>query len=218
MSAVPGAARAVADLARVARGFADPVSGAQRVFRALLDATARPGRIATLPDAAVAGLDAVALSPAAYAVMLALLDAETSAWLDGTTTGALDPLRFHTGVRPARSASDAAFVAVDAEHAAPSLWSRLASGTDERPQDGATLVVDVTSLHAGPALAGESSLVLRGPGIESEHRLAVGGLDARFWETRATLAPAFPRGVELVLACGERLAALPRTTRVVVEG
>jgi alpha-D-ribose 1-methylphosphonate 5-triphosphate synthase subunit PhnH len=210
--------RAVADLARVARGFNDPVSGAQRVFRGLLDATARPGRIATLPGDAIAGLDAAALSPAAYAVLLALLDAETSAWLDGMTAGALDPLRFHTGMRAARSESDAAFVAVDAEHAAPSLWSRLASGTDERPQDGATLLVDVSSLHAGRAGPGESALVLRGPGIESEHRLAVGGLDARFWAARAALAPAFPRGVDLVLACGARLAALPRTTRVAVEG
>lgn len=218
MSAVPGAARAVVDLARISRGFADPVSGAQRVFRALLDATARPGRIAALPADAIAGFGAAALSPAAYAVLLALLDAQTSAWLGGATAGALDPLRFHTGVRVAHSAPEAAFVALDAEHAAPSLWSRLASGTDERPQDGATLVVDVPSLHAGDAGRGESALVLRGPGIESVHRLAVGGLDAPFWAARAALAPAFPRGVDLVLACGARLAALPRTTRVAVEG
>ena len=48
--------------------------------------------------------------------------------------------------------------------------------------------------------------------------LAVGGLDGRFWDARVALAPAYPRGVELLLACGDRLAAVPRTTRVALEG
>lgn len=217
MTPTPHAA-AVADLARVARGFADPVLASQRVFRALLDATARPGRIAVLPADATDGLGVAGLSVAAYAALLALLDAETDVALEAGTVAARDPLRFHTGTRIAPSVSQAAFVAVDAEHAAPSLWARLGTGTDLRPQDGATLLVDVPSLHDGRAAAGEAALVLRGPGIESEHRLAVGGLDARFWDARAALAPAYPCGVELLLACGDRLAAIPRTTRVALEG
>ncbi|MFM1988683.1 MAG: alpha-D-ribose 1-methylphosphonate 5-triphosphate synthase subunit PhnH [Pseudomonadota bacterium] len=218
MNAFPVAPLAAVDPARVARGFAEPVHASQRVFRALLDATARPGRIAMLPAEVLDGLATEGLSPAAYAALLALLDAETSVWLEDRARGALDALRFHTGVRVARAASATAFVAVDAEHAAPSLWARLDAGSDERPQDGATLLVDVPSLHDGRALPGEAALVLRGPGIETEHRLAVGGLDERFWQARAALAPAYPRGVELLLACGDRLAAVPRTTRVTVEG
>lgn len=218
MNALVTEPRAAVDPARVARGFADPVAAAQRTFRALLDATARPGRIATLPAEVLDGLAVGGLSPAAYATLLALLDAETSVRLEERAAAALDALRFHTGVRVAASASAAAFVAVDAEHAAPSLWALLDTGSDERPQDGSTLLVDVPTLHLGSATPGEAALVLAGPGIETEHRLSVGGLDERFWQARAALAPAYPRGVELLLACGDRLAAVPRTTRVRVEG
>ena len=44
-------------LARMATGFADPVHGAQQTFRVLLGAMSEPGRLFTLHDAAIDGLE-----------------------------------------------------------------------------------------------------------------------------------------------------------------
>ena len=195
-------------LAEVSAGFADPVHQSQQVFRALLEAMSRPGRVQTL-----SGLQQMngPFSPALTATLLTLLDAETSAHLLPMMDGhaARGYLRFHAGVRWAE-AEAADFVVASAAEAAPSLWQRLRHGTDEAPQAGATLVVEVPSLTQGGALR------LQGPGIEHEHRLDVGGLTPAFWQERRALQPRFPLGIELILCCGDRVAALPRSTQLEV--
>jgi alpha-D-ribose 1-methylphosphonate 5-triphosphate synthase subunit PhnH len=79
-------------------------------------------------------------------------------------------------------------------------------GSDEVPEAGATLVVQAA------ALAGDAGWVLRGPGIPAQARLSVAGMAGGWTAQRRTMQAAFPRGIDVVLACGERLAALPRTT------
>lgn len=200
-------------LAQVGRGFAQPAQAAQQVFRVVLDAVARPGRIQALSSEALAGLDDAGLGAARAAVLLALLDAETTVWLDRPLheAGAPAHLRFHTGVRIVQTPDHAAFAVIDAHRTPAGLWRSLQAGTDMTPQDGATLVVEVVSFARGRTLS------LRGPGIESSQRLRVEGLEPPFWEARAELEREFPRGVELILTCGERLAAVPRTSRILLE-
>jgi alpha-D-ribose 1-methylphosphonate 5-triphosphate synthase subunit PhnH len=86
----------------------------------------------------------------------------------------------------------------------------FALGTDAYPDRSTTLVVEVD------ALADLGALTLSGPGIRGTRRLGVAGISCDFWRVRAALAPLFPRGLDLILTCGDRLAALPRTTRVEV--
>ena len=50
---------------------------------------------------------------------------------------------------------------------------------------------------------------------EALSRLAAAGLPARFRAERAALAALFPRGLDIVLACGDRVAALPRSTQII---
>lgn len=201
-------------LAEVGRGFEQPVPAAQSVFRAVLEAMSRPGRVQALDAASLAGLADAGLGRARCALLLALLDAETSVWLHPALSqaGAQAQLLFHTGVRIAAAAERAAFAVIDAAQADDSLWERLARGSDSVPQDGATLIVEVPSLARGTMLA------LRGPGVESVQRLQVGGLPASFWAARVALEREFPLGIELILSCGDSLAALPRSTRVTLEG
>jgi alpha-D-ribose 1-methylphosphonate 5-triphosphate synthase subunit PhnH len=207
-------------LATVGRAFAQPVHDAQQVFRTALAAMARPGRVLPLAGPALAALEPPpGLSPGLAALLLSLLDGETSLWLAPPLASdeTLQYLRFHCGVRVAPTPATAAFVVARAAQAGPGLWSTLDLGTDEAPQVGATLILDVRSLRA--ALPGEpGALTLSGPGIQSWHALAVPDLPAPFWHARAALEADYPRGVDLILCSGERIAALPRTTRVALAG
>ncbi len=199
--------------ADIGRGFAQPVHDAQRVFRAVLDATARPGRVQTLPAAVLDGFDSVGLGRGLCAVLLALLDAETRLWLDpGLADGtAAAHLRFHTGVRLVADQAHAAFVACTPA-AAGALWVQLNPGSDTGPQDGATLLIEVASLGHGMAID------LRGPGIQHVQRLQVEGLSEAFWRARIVAEADFPCGIDLILCSGDCIAALPRSTHLRLEG
>jgi alpha-D-ribose 1-methylphosphonate 5-triphosphate synthase subunit PhnH len=219
MSAVMGSTSAER-LATVGRGFAQPVHAAQQAFRALLEAMSRPGRIHTLPEPVLAGIEPPGMPRGLTALLLTLLDAETSVWIDPELASehGLDYLRFHTGVRTLSDAGDGAFAVGSAKRMLPAIWSALNAGTDEVPQSGATLLVEVSSLQPHGNAPAATPLQLRGPGIESMQTLAVGGLGAAFWQARAALEGEYPRGIDLILCCGDSLAAIPRTTRVTVEG
>jgi alpha-D-ribose 1-methylphosphonate 5-triphosphate synthase subunit PhnH len=72
------------------------------------------------------------------------------------------------------------------------------------------LVVEVPVLGAGAARS------WRGPGIDGQTSVAVGGLGADFWQAWAHNHALFPCGVDIVFAAGSQLLALPRS--IAVEG
>lgn len=195
----------MADTTDIRPGFGDPVIGSQRVFRAILEAMARPGRIGTAAEA----IDPPApLSIGTAALCLALADHDTPLWLapDIRNPATVGFLRFHCGCPivddPARSA-----FAIAGAASAPAL-DRLGLGEDAWPETSTTLIVQVDDI------AGDGDLILSGPGIETEHRLSVSGLRDGFWSEWSANGALFPCGVDLVLVAGARLAALPRTTAV----
>ncbi|MCK6451460.1 MAG: phosphonate C-P lyase system protein PhnH [Alphaproteobacteria bacterium] len=186
-------------------GFADPAAESQAAFRTLLDVLARPGRIAELKSAAVAGL-----SPAASSVALTLCDFETPVWLGGACAAAADWLRFHCGAPLAVDCGTARFAFAPGIADLPDL-DLFDLGSDEFPDRSTTLVLEVASLGRGAALT------LSGPGIAGTASLAVAGPSAAFWQARAALGALFPRGLDLFLTSGTQIAALPRATRVEVS-
>jgi len=182
-------------------GFADPVLDAQACFRALLNAMARPGSIH------LAGGNLVApapLCPAAAAVLLALVDGETSIFIDPAFADAADWVRFHCGVVPSADQATAAFVLAAS---LPDL-SSLACGSDEGPEDAATVIVRVSSFGDGPGFS------LTGPGLQYPTDLRVIGLPADFTARWADNHNLFPRGIDLILCAGDRLVALPRSVAI----
>lgn len=179
--------------------FADPVADAQAVFRALLDATAHPGRMITLAGR----LDPPSpLCRATAALLLTLADADTTLALPADADPARDFLAFHTGAGfgPMPQAD---FVVAQT---LPVLGD-LHDGTDEEPESGATLIVDL------PSLAGGTALRLRGPGIAETTTIDPPLADGfpRWWHENHRR---FPRGVDLVLCAGDSLIALPRSVTV----
>jgi alpha-D-ribose 1-methylphosphonate 5-triphosphate synthase subunit PhnH len=185
-------------------GFDEPVAAAQIVFRALMDALSRPGRVVSLPALMHAPRE---LEPAAAAIGLGILDGDTALWMPGDCAAAAAWLRFHTGCRIVRSVADADFILLPRGCETPDL-SQLRLGSDEAPHGSATLIVAVARLESGRGAR------LTGPGIDGEARLSIAGAPDGLLARRDEMVSAFPRGFELVLCCGDMIAALPRTTRV----
>lgn len=178
-------------------GFADAPVDAAHAFRAALTAMARPGRIARIAGAR----PPAPLSAAAGTLILTLCDPEAPVHLAG---GHDRPevrawIAFHSGA-PVVARAEAAFAVGTWEALAPLAGYR--TGTAEYPDRSATLIVEM------PALIAEGAR-LAGPGIRDSARLSLP-------DTQAFLrnAALFPLGLDFFLTCGDRLAALPRTTKV----
>ena len=178
-------------------GFTNPVLEAQSCFRAVLDAMARPGTVHALHGPADAGLD-----PATAAVLLTLCDPETPVCLQLGDAATEAWVRFHCGA-PLVDAGVAQFVVTDRLD-----WDATGFGTDDAPEGGATVILQVAALHGGPALT------LTGPGIDGRAGLNVAGLPDDFAAQWARNHAQYPRGVDVILCAGARVAALPRSVAV----
>ena len=178
-------------------GFDDPAIGSATAFRAVMEAMARPGTIRSL-----SGAQAPGLSAAASAVLLTLCDPDTGVYLaPGIDTRALrDWIAFHTGA-PLAQAALAQFAVGHWEDLQP--IDRFAPGTPDYPDRSATLIVEMPALHAdGPRLSG--------PGIRDAVTLSLPDTEAFRANHRR-----YPLGLDFVFTCGDRLAALPRSTKVI---
>lgn len=188
-------------------GFSDPVFAAQGVFRAVMDAMARPGSIRQLPALAA---PPTPLTPAGAAVALTLCDHETAIWLDPVlqaARGAVAWLGFHAGAPLARTPAEAQFAIVSAPGDCIAL-ENFSQGTQEYPDRSATLIFQIETLSGG------RKLVLKGPGIATTATIAPAPLPRHFVEQWRQNGARFPRGVDIVLAAPEGIACLPRTTRI----
>lgn len=181
-------------------GFIDPVAEAQACFRQVLRTMSSPGQIVTLTSA----VSAPPLAAATAAVLLTLVDAEVSLWLDEPLADSWDWLAFHAGVVRARDISAAAFLCATS---LPPL-AEVFAGTDAAPESGATVILQVPSLEGGP------KLTLYGPGLETPITIAPQGLPADFIAQWAQNHRLFPRGVDLLLCAGSSFFALPRSVRI----
>lgn len=177
-------------------GFANAPIDAAVAFRAALDAMSRPGMVHT-----VDGAQAPApLSCAAAVLALTLCDPDTPVWLSTSTDTAeiRDWFRFHTGA-PFVNRAEAMFVFGRWEELLPVTDFQI--GTPEYPDRSATLIVEMDEIGQGYRLTG--------PGIRNDATLTVP--DVATFQMNAAL---FPLGLDFILCAGDRLAAVPRTTKV----
>jgi alpha-D-ribose 1-methylphosphonate 5-triphosphate synthase subunit PhnH len=182
-------------------GFADPVADAQRCFRAVLQAMARPG---SLHEVGLELHPPPPLAPATAAVLLTLVDGETSLWLAPGLASTRPWIEFHCGVVCVSDLAAASFIL---SPRLPDL-TRLPMGTYETPQSAATVILQVNGLGAG------LSFRLRGPGLRTPGKLAVDGLPADFAAIWSDNHARFPCGIDLILCAGLQVAALPRSVMI----
>lgn len=178
-------------------GFDTAPQQSARAFRAALDALSRPGRIVTVAGAA----PPAPLSVAAGVLLLTLADQTTPVHLAGDRNCAVlrDWITFHCGA-PLVGPDEAVFALGDWTALQP--VGRFAIGQPEYPDRAATLIVEMPVLaNTGPRLTG--------PGIAGAAHLTLPEVAA--FQDNHTL---FPLGFDTFLTCGDRLAGLPRSTRV----
>lgn len=178
-------------------GFAEAPIQSARAFRAILEALARPGTIHRVAGA----VPPAPLSVAAGVALLTLTDPTTPLHLAGAADcgGVRDWVAFHIGA-PLVSANEADFALGSWQALQPVTRFRI--GQPDYPDRAATLIVEMDRLtNEGPALTG--------PGIELAAWLSLPET-AAFRANRAL----FPLGFDCLFTCGDRLAGLPRSTRV----
>ncbi|WP_190813268.1 phosphonate C-P lyase system protein PhnH [Saccharopolyspora pogona] len=171
----------------------------REVFRVVLDALARPGRIVQLPSDRLGGTPAVLLPMLALADLgtpVAVLD-DGAGWVDAVSAATSAPIvefdvaRFVAATRPMR----------------PEELRSACRGSAFAPEAGALVCLSVAEVDG-------EDWVLSGPGIADRAR--VSGVDGLV-EARALAVAGFPAGVDLLLITADgRMAGIPRTT--VIEG
>ncbi|MBD1546797.1 phosphonate C-P lyase system protein PhnH [Roseibium aggregatum] len=197
--------------APLAAGFADPVQDAQRGFRTIMNAMARPGSLQAL---ATGGLKPPApLTPVVAAIALTLFDYDTPVWLDvpfARSEAVKTFLRFHTGAPIVSEPVEAGFALI-ADPAHLSSLGKFHQGTLEYPDRSATVIL------TGQTLSNEGPVHLSGPGIETETAFSTGPVSLAFWDQVKANNAQFPRGVDLIFAGSAEIAALPRSTMITVR-
>jgi alpha-D-ribose 1-methylphosphonate 5-triphosphate synthase subunit PhnH len=190
---------------QLSRGFIDPPRDAQKVYRAVLQAMAHPGRIATL-DVSLDSVDGI--NTATAAVALTLLDQDSDVWVSASLHGATEHwLSFHCGCPIVEGETlGAAFAIAGSGDTHPPLETAILEDP-ERPDLSTTLILECPTLENGPRCR------ITGPGIKGEAFIAPRVREG-FWTERAALRPLLPIGVDLILTTGSQLMALPRTTLV----
>jgi alpha-D-ribose 1-methylphosphonate 5-triphosphate synthase subunit PhnH len=191
-------------------GFAAPVLQAQAAFRAVLEAMSRPGQRQSVGTTLT---PPAPLSLAAAAVLLTLADADTVLHLADDTDCCAEWVQFHTGTRlgPVDAAD---FVLA---RTLPDL-ATLAQGTDDAPELGATVILEVDGLGfdglGTGGLGTGQSFRLSGPGLKAPALFTVSGLPADFARRWRHNRGSFPRGVDLILCHGTEIVAFPRSLTV----
>lgn len=187
-------------------GFEQPIDQSQHAFRLILKALSEPGYTVTLQGGPAWG----ALNAASTAALLTLADQETPIQLCEAfkSEQVLTNIRFHSGAPLAAQPEEVCFALFDTQLQAADLLT-LPHGSEISPEFGATVIVQLNGLEQGTPLR------LTGPGIERQRQVSP-QLPPALLDFLINRPLRFPLGLDILLTCGDRLLALPRTTRVEV--
>ncbi|WP_442946729.1 phosphonate C-P lyase system protein PhnH [Nostoc sp. NZL] len=185
------------------QGFQDSIHDAQRTFRALLDANARPGT----PYLITADMSVpLGLTPACGAACLTLLDLDVVVWLQPSFADQVRAwLLFHTGCRFTQYPEKADFALIQ-DLAGLEELSIFSWGTGENPEASTTLLVQVESFEMG------QPVMLTGPGVLDQQAIAP-TLPVNFWDFWMQNHQAYPQGVDVFLFTENAVMGLPRTAK-----
>jgi alpha-D-ribose 1-methylphosphonate 5-triphosphate synthase subunit PhnH len=178
------------------------------VFRVVLEALSRPGKVVDLPAGVATGV------PPAVVPVLALADLDVAvATLEaGEEIAWASSIRSVTGCHLA-AVTDADMVVAVRPPTADEVGA-LRIGTADAPERGARLFVSCAAITEGSTGAG---VVIRvqGPGASAGRTITITGVEADVFRTLAAVNRGFPAGVDTWLVTGDRrMVAISRSSRI----
>lgn len=179
---------------------------AARLFRAILGCFSKPA----VPVAIAMAADAPEpLLPTTAAVLLTLLDYQTPLWLSEELNrdAVRKYLSFHTGAPLTNVPQEAAFAAMNVAELL-GRWPAFNLGTHEYPDRSTTIIVQVPSLSKGDAVT------VAGPGLAEAVRFQAAEASPALWQKIRNNNELFPIGSDFLFASAERVAAIPRSSRI----
>jgi len=138
-------------MAMPATAFPESVLASAVLFRAVMDALARPGEVRPLTGAVAPPSP---LSATAAALATALLDYETPVWLDAALSAHPQVgnwIRLHTGAHVTADPHEAAFAFIADPERAPD-FDAFSLGSPDYPDRSTTLVLQVEGFGIGAPL------------------------------------------------------------------
>lgn len=198
-----------------AAGFDTPVLRAQTVFRGALDAMARPGSVVALPADALAPLGALPCHPATAALLLTLADPDTPVHLgldEAANAALVEWLAFHCGAPAVSSPEQAAFAVIPLRDLDTERLFACAPGEPDYPDRATTIICEADGIET--VVGGGDAPTLTGPGIRETSALALQPDPARFWQAMHRNRARYPLGPDVFLTSGDRVAGVPRSTRI----
>ncbi|WP_169566290.1 phosphonate C-P lyase system protein PhnH [Sneathiella limimaris] len=187
-------------------GFENVSIASNHVFRGVLDAFSRPGKLVPL---AMDLPTPAEINGTAMSVLLAMADLETPVFIaaDLQSDQLTAHLQFHTGCPITSKPSDAAFALASA-HSDLSFLDQLAVGDAENPHASTTLILMVDGFQ------GSEPITLSGPGIEEKAILTAEQLPGNLIQKLKRNHQLFPCGFDVILAASQEIAGLPRSTKL----
>jgi alpha-D-ribose 1-methylphosphonate 5-triphosphate synthase subunit PhnH len=192
----------------------DQVFDGQKHYRTLLQATARPGTIGQLDDAA---LDVPPqLNRATALIAMALLSGDVTYYLDRAEARSEEFILRETAAKPAGPAQAEFLIFPDAQHF--DSLNQASTGFLSYPDQGATVIVQAEAISPAP-VAGGLRLQVTGPGVETRAEVSVRGVPPEIFELLHARNAEFPLGIDAFFTCdslsaGPCVLALPRTAHV----
>lgn len=190
----------------------DQIHDLQQVYRKLLHSMSRPGTISSMgQESGNVDVD----FECANALMLSamtLLDAEvTFHVLSETRRDLIEKISEYTSARhaPLQQADFIIVLQEDEESKVLEAMAQCKIGSLIDPQQSSTWIIET------PALSNTGTLLLTGPGIETEARLST-GQSTGFWQARNSRIKEYPMGIDIIFADGSsQIACLPRTVTAI---
>jgi alpha-D-ribose 1-methylphosphonate 5-triphosphate synthase subunit PhnH len=206
----------------------DAVRDTQKVFRVLLDALSRPGKLYELPPVGFVFGSAQTRSSvfdqfqALGAILATLLDHEVTFCLLGQDDIVHDLSIQLSKLTSSHSAPrDKASYVVTLQAPASSLLSQLNPGNLLYPDTSATLICMVPGLAASSLSEHTGTLLaLDGPGVAEKQTVWVADTNATFFNALSVVNTQYPLGFDVIwITPAGRVAGLPRSSQLtIVEG
>jgi alpha-D-ribose 1-methylphosphonate 5-triphosphate synthase subunit PhnH len=188
----------------------DQIHDAQKHFRLIMDAFARPGKIIQLNDITINSPDN--LNTASALVGLGLLNNDVK-FFSSKNQEEINNFFLMNCSSYSTSPDKAEFIFLDGNSSTEYIEKAL-EGEPEYPENGASIIIDLESISATP-VSGAVKLNLQGPGVDGQSTVYLKNISIDILKCLQEKNNEFPLGVDTILTDTDgNLIAIPRSSKI----